>query len=166
MTEELESLDARGQTVAVPWLVRWAPLLLTLVVVTLIVTVRTVTWPEAPKPGDAAIANGFLIAIEDDGKLLSYGFDLPDGSRVFDKLLIGSGVGEANEAYGWERQGAGALILVAYDSSDTSVSLPYLEYPYWGTAAWALLVASILLPIAVWARRRMYPSTIPVMQTS
>lgn len=166
MTEESESLDSGGQSVAAPWLVRWAPLLLTLVVVVLIVTVRTVTWPEAPEPGDTAIANGFLIAIEDDGRLLSYGFDLPDGSRVFDKLPIGSGAEEANEAYGWERQGAGALILVAYDTSDTSVSLPYLEYPYWGTAAWAVLVASILLPIAVWARRRLYPSTIPVMRTS
>jgi hypothetical protein len=162
LTEQSESLEDRGEPVAVPWLVKWAPLLLTLVVVVLIIVVRTVTWPETPTVGDSAIADGFLIAIEDEGAVVSYGFDLPDGSRVFDKLPIGDGEGEANEAYGWEKQGAGSLIRVAYDRSDPSVSFPFLEYPYWGTGAWGLLIGSIVWPVLIWVRRRLFPATAPV----
>jgi hypothetical protein len=161
VTEDSVSLDERGQAPAAPWLARWAPLLLTVVVMTLIVVIRTVTWPETPTPGDAGIAEGFLIVVEQTpvGLVVSYGFELPDGSRIFDKLPVGEGAGEANAAYGWARQGAGSLILVAYDPADTSVSLPYLEYPYWGTGAWTLVVGSILFPVAIWVRQRMYPAT-------
>ena len=163
MKEDSGGLDERGQAIAVPWLVRCAPLLLTVVVMVLIVVVRTVTWPEPPSPGDAVVAEGFLIVVEETpaGLEVSYGFELPDGSRVFDKRLVGDGAGEANPAYGWARQGAGSLIVVAYDASDTSVSLPYLEYPYWGPGAWAVLIGSIVLPVAIWVRRRLYPATAP-----
>jgi hypothetical protein len=158
------SLDGRGEKKAVPWLVQRAPLLLTILVVVLLIIVRAVTWPEAPAPGNATvIADGFIIVVEKnpEGNTLSYGFELPDGSRIFDELPIGSDEGDADSKYGWERQGSGSLILVAYDAADTSVSLPYLEFPYWGTGAWATLVASIVLPLAIWARRRLVPATAP-----
>lgn len=128
----------------------------------IIIVVRFGTWPETPQIGDAAIADGFLIAVEEEGALVSYGFDLPDGSRVFDKLRVGTGDRDANVEYGWDRQGAGSLILVAYDASDPSVSLPYLEFPYWGTGAWAVLIGSIVWPLAVVARRRLVPATAPM----
>lgn len=145
-----------------PWLVQRSPLLLTILVGVIIIVVRFGTWPETPQIGDAAIADGFLIAVEEEGALVSYGFDLPDGSRVFDKLRVGTGDRDANVEYGWDRQGAGSLILVAYDASDPSVSLPYLEFPYWGTGAWAVLIGSIVWPLAVVARRRLVPATAPM----
>lgn len=145
-----------------PWLVQRSPLLLTILVGVIIIVVRFGTWPETPQVGDAAIADGFLIAVEEEGALVSYGFDLPDGSRVFDKLRVGTGDRDANVEYGWDRQGAGSLILVAYDASDPSVSLPFLEFPYWGTGAWAVLIGSIVWPLAVVARRRLVPATAPM----
>lgn len=145
-----------------PWLVQRSPLLLTILVGVIIIVVRFGTWPETPQIGDAAIADGFLIAVEEEGALVSYGFDLPDGSRVFDKLRVGTGDRDANVEYGWDRQGAGSLILVAYDASDPSVSLPFLEFPYWGTGAWAVLIGSIVWPLAVVARRRLVPATAPM----
>ena len=159
MTRERSSLEERGETTTLPLIARWGPLMLTVAVMTLIVVFRTITWPEPPNPGDAVVTEGFLIVVEETslGLLVSYGFELPDGNRVFDKRFVGDGEGEANAAYGWARQGAGSLILVAYDAKDTSVSLPYLEYPYWGTGSWAFLIGSIVLPVAVWVRRRWYP---------
>lgn len=145
-----------------PWLVQRSPLLLTILVGVIIIVVRFGTWPETPQIGDAAIADGFLIAVEEEGTLVSYGFDLPDGRRVFDKLRVGTGDRDANVEYGWDRQGAGSLILVAYDASDPSVSLPFLEFPYWGTGAWAVLIGSIVWPLAVVARRRLVPATAPM----
>ena len=162
-TDESTSLDERGEKSGVPWLVQQGPLLLTIVAVFLLFGIRESTWPEAPHSDDATIADGFIIVVEErpQGTILSYGFDLPDGNRYFDEVPVGDGPGEADPAYGWERQGSGSLILVAYDSNDTSASLPYLEFPYWGTGAWATVFASIFLPLVIWARRRLFPATAP-----
>jgi hypothetical protein len=164
VTEGSTNLGNRGEKKAVPWLVQQAPLLLTVTVVVILILVRVATWPEAPTPGNTtSIADGFIIVVEKkpEGSILSYGYELPDGTRIFDELPIGDGEGEADSKYGWARQGSGSLILVAYDAADTSVSLPYLEFPFWGTGAWATVVASILWPLAIWVRRRLVPATAP-----
>ena len=133
-------------------LVAWFPTIAVAGVVAVIVATFVTGWPDPPSWAGGAIADGFVVTVDQKAGTVLYGYTVGDAPRIFREVPIGEGT--ANPGYRWDSVQSGSRIKVIYEPRDPLMSEPYLDFPFWAVGSWSMLGGFVAAVVAVWIRKR------------